>query len=330
MEARETIVKLLNQSSLILFAFVFLTFGILADSFLTLQNVRNILIQSSSLGIAATGMTLVLLTAGVDLSLGSIMFVAVAVSGKLLFNDYSLAISIFAALAVGFLLGMLNGLMIVRFRIVAFIATLAMLFAARGFGLWFTNTRAMNMPDEVTQLGATHLLGVPVPILALVGIAGLTQAFLAFTPWGRQLYALGVDPNAARKAGIRVDLILWTVYSVCGGCAAMGGLVALSQTGAVSPSFGSQREFAAIAAAVLGGTSLFGGRGTVFPGTILGAILFQTIENGLVIMNADPYLYPMVVSIIIFLAVLLDTVRNSVVNQLRRRHIRVQLDASQD
>ena len=110
----------------------------------------------------------------------------------------------------------------------------------------------------------------------------------------------------------------------------MGGLVALSQTGAVSPSFGSQREFAAIAAAVLGGTSLFGGRGTVFPGTILGAILFQTIENGLVIMNADPYLYPMVVSIIIFLAVLLDTVRNSVVNQLRRRHIRVQLDASQD
>ena len=129
--------------------------------------------------------------------------------------------------------------------------------------------------------------------------------------------------QSARKAGVRVDTILFLVYVICGLCAALSGLIALTQTGAVSPSFGEEREFAAIAAAVLGGTSLFGGRGSVLPGTILGAILFQTIENGLVILNADPYLYPMILSAIIFLAVLLDTSRARIIQNLTRRQIRV-------
>jgi ribose transport system permease protein len=116
---------------------------------------------------------------------------------------------------------------------------------------------------------------------------------------------------------------LFFVYVVCGACAAVSGLIALTQIGAVSPSFGEEREFAAIAAAVLGGTSLYGGRGSVLPGTLFGAILFQTVENGLVIINADPYLYPLILSGIIFLAVLLDTTRERLVQSLTRRQIRV-------
>jgi ribose/xylose/arabinose/galactoside ABC-type transport system permease subunit len=128
--------------------------------------------------------------------------------------------------------------------------------------------------------------------------------------------------HAARKAGIRTSRIQFAVYVISGFCAALGGLVSIAQLGAVSPSFGNQREFAAIAAAVLGGTSLFGGRGAVLPGTLLGALLIQTIENGLVIANADPYLYPLVMSVIIFLAVLLDSLRNKQLRRSQRRIIR--------
>ena len=313
---------LLNQSPLILFVLVFSTLGALSGRFLEPQNLVNILIQSSSLAVAAMGMTLVLLTAGVDLSVGSVMFVAVAVAGKLIFEGQPLWLAFTAALLIGLAGGAINAVFVAGLRIIAFIATLAMLFIARGFGLWLTNTRAMNMPDAVTQLGTSRLLGVPLPVIVMVTVALVLHAMLTWTPWGRQIYAVGSDPEGARKAGVRVGAILFSVYVLSGGCAALSGLIALTQTGAVSPSFGQQKEFAAIAAAVLGGVSLFGGRGNVLPGALFGAILFQTVENGLVIINADPYLYPMILSGIIFLAVLLDTSRVRLVERLTRRQIR--------
>jgi ribose transport system permease protein len=317
------VLGILNQAPILLFLLVFLTLGMLSDRFLDFQNLINILIQSSSLAVAAIGITFVLLTAGVDLSVGSIMFVAVAVTGKLVFNDYSLTLGILAGLLVGIIGGVINGMLVVRLKVASFIATLAMLFIARGFGLWLTNTRAMNMPESVTQLGSSSLLYIPIPVLAMLGVALASQLFLSITPWGRQVYAIGFSRETAIKAGVRVQLIMLLAYVICGCCAALAGLIALSQTGAVSPSFGHQREFAAIAAAVLGGTSLFGGRGNVLPGAVFGAVLFQTVENGLVMLNADPYLYPLIVSAIIFLAVLLDTSRKQLIDRLSRRTIRV-------
>lgn len=322
MTRKTIILGVLNQAPFILFALVFAVFGSLSGRFLEGQNLVNILIQSSSIAVAAMGMTFVLLTAGVDLSVGSVMFVAVAVAGKMIFGGQPLWLAFFAGTLIGLAGGAINALLITRLRVIAFIATLALLFVARGFGLWLTNTRAMNMPDAVTQLGALRWFGVPLPVLVMIAVALASHWFLTSTPWGRQIYAIGSDPDAARKAGVRVGAILFFVYVVCGGCAALSGLIALTQTGAVSPSFGEQKEFAAIAAAVLGGTSLFGGRGTILPGTLFGAILFQTVENGLVIINADPYLYPMILSGIIFLAVLLDTSRAGLVQNLTRRHIR--------
>jgi ribose transport system permease protein len=124
-----------------------------------------------------------------------------------------------------------------------------------------------------------------------------------------------------------VDRILFSVYVISGVCAAMGGVISLAQLGAVSPKFGLDYEFKAIAAAVLGGSSLFGGRGRVFPGTVLGAVLIQSVENGLNILNADPYLYPLISSAIIFVAVLLDSARNRLLSSLTRRRIRVESGA---
>jgi ribose transport system permease protein len=148
---------------------------------------------------------------------------------------------------------------------------------------------------------------VPAIVLAIVLV--VSHVVLAHTPFGRHVYAVGHDKAAARRAGLPVGLVLFAVYAISGTLAALGGAVAIAQLGAVSPSFGREREFAAVSAAVLGGVSLFGGRGAVLPGVLLGAFLVQTVENGLVIVNADPYLYPLVMACVIFVAVLLDSVK---------------------
>lgn len=312
----------LNNAPIALFLVVFLGLGLASDRFLDWQNILNIGVQSSSIAIVAIGMTFVLLTAGVDLSVGSVMFVAVAVAGKMIYHGQPLWLSFLAGLLVGAAAGAINAFFITRMKIVAFVVTLAMLFSARGFGLWITQTRAMNMPDAVTAIGTEKIAGIPIPLVILLMVCLVAHVTLSRTAFGRQIYAIGDDAAKARKAGIPVNRNLFMVYVICGACAALSGLVALTQTGAVSPSFGDKKEFAAIAAAVLGGTSLFGGRGNVLPGTLLGAVLIQTVENGLVILNANPYLYPLVTSLIIFVAVLLDSIRNRILENLNMRPIR--------
>lgn len=312
---------LVNGASLILFALVLGVFGTLSPKFFTWANVENLFVQTSSTAVIAIGMTFVLLTAGVDLSVGAIMFIAAAIAGKVLLAGFSLHLALFAIFAAGILCGTINALLIARLKIVAFIATLATLYAGRGFGLWITQTRAMNLPDVFLQIGTARFAGIPLPIIVFAVTAGVAHLILSRTPFGRQLYALGGNVEAARKAGLKVNLLLASVYIISGFCAAVGCILSLAQLGAVSPTFGTNREFAAIAAAVLGGTSLFGGRGAVFPGTVLGALLIQTVENGLVIVNADPYLYPLVTSAIIFLAVFIDSTRQHVLIRARRRTI---------
>ena len=313
----------LNNAPLGLFLAVLAGFGIAAPGFLALANLRNILIQASSTAVVATGMTFVLLTAGVDLAVGSVMFVAAAAAGKLLLGAGWPVPGVLAVmLAVGALGGLLNAFLITRLGIIAFIATLGTQYAERGVGLWMTQTRAMNLPESFTPLASAQLLGVPLPLIVFAVVVAVSQWVLARTPFGRQVYAVGQDAAAARQAGVNVRATLTAVYTICGVCAALGGAIALAQIGAVAPTFGTNKEFAAIAAAVLGGTSLYGGRGTVFPGTVLGAVLIQSVENGLVVRNANPYLYPLVTSAIIFAAVLLDSLRSRLLARLGRRRIR--------
>jgi ribose transport system permease protein len=144
---------------------------------------------------------------------------------------------------------------------------------------------------------------------------------LTQTPFGRRIYAVGENPEAAKKAGINVPRTLVAVYLICAALAGIAGFVSATQVGAASPTFGLEKEFAAIAAAVLGGTSLFGGRGGVV-GTVFGAVLIQTVNNGLVIINANPYVYPLVTASIIFLAVFVDSQRSRILEAMNRRTIR--------
>lgn len=311
----------LNQATLLLFAIVLAVFAALSPKFFTGDNLVNLLVQSSSTAIVGAGMTFVLLTAGVDLSVGAIMFISAAVAGKLLLGGISLPLALLVITSAGLLFGAVNAWLVTRLGLVAFIATLGTLYVGRGLGLWLTETRAMNLPDSFLQLGTARWLGVPLPLWISALVLALAHLTLTRTPFGRQVYATGHSLEAARKAGVNTRLILGSVYVLCGFCAALGGILSLAQLGSVSPTFGNNREFTAIAAAVLGGTSLFGGRGAIFPGTVLGAVLMQSVENGLVILNADPYLYPLISSGIIFLAVLIDSLRTRWLAHLGGRRI---------
>ena len=299
--------------SIALFCAVYAAFAVASPTFRTGANVLNILVQSSSTVIVATGMTFVMLTAGIDLSVGAVMFLSAALAGRLVLGGWpggAEPVPVWGAtllmLPLGAAFGSVNALLVARLRLMPFLVTLATLFVGRGLALRVTQTRALNLPEAFLAIGSARVLGVPLPVALSVLVVLIAQVVLARTPFGRQVYALGDNPEGARKAGLRVERLLAAVYVISGLCAALGGVVSVAQLGAVSPTFGSQREFAAIAAAAIGGTSLFGGRGTVFPGTFLGAVLIQTIEAGLNVTNADPYSYPVVIGCIIFAAVAIE------------------------
>ena len=292
-----------------LLAIVGAVFSALSPEFLSGRNLVNVLVQSASLGIVATGMAFVLLTAGIDLSVGSAMFVSAALAGKMVVAGWSLGAALAVVVGAGLAWGLANGLVVARLGVKPFVVTLATLYVGRGFGLWLTETRALNLPESLLLVGSARVVGVPLPVLALGSVLLAAHVVLERTAFGRHLYAVGADPEVARRAGVPVRRTLLGAYAVAGLLAALGGAVAVAQLGAVSPTFGREREFAAVAAAVLGGVSLFGGTGRVLPGVLLGTVLLQTVENGLVIVNADPYLYPMVLATVIFVAVLLDSLQ---------------------
>jgi ribose transport system permease protein len=314
--------RLLDFAPLILFAAVVGFFGLQSSKFLEARNLVNIVVQASSTGIVAIGMTFVLIAAGVDLSVGAMMFVSAAIAGKMALAALPLPLTLLTMLVISLAFAALNAVFITRLRIAAFIVTLATLFIGRGVGLRITETRAMNLPDTFLQIGSARLLGVPLPGWIFAALLLAAHIVLTRTPFGRQVFAVGHDAVAAKKAGVRTSRILAAVYLISGGCAALAAIVTLGQLGAVSPKFGEQKEFAAISAAVLGGASLFGGRGNVLPGTFLGAVLIQTIQNGLVMVNANPYLYPMATSGVVLVAVLLESFRNRAGEKSQRRVLR--------
>jgi ribose transport system permease protein len=309
-----------------IFVIVFAVFGSLSPHFLEAGNLVNIVIQSSSIGIVAVGMTCTLLTAGIDLSVGSTMFVAAAVAGKILLAGMSTPVAIAAALAIGVGFGLINAALVAYLAMQPFIVTLGTLFLGRGLALLITETRAMNLPEDFSKLGTLTIVGIPLPILILALVMIAVHLLLSRTSLGRQIYAVGNNIQAARKAGVNTRRVLASTYVICGVCASIGGLVSLMLLGTVSQTFGSQREFAAVSAAVLGGTSLFGGRGKVFPGTVIGALLIQTVENGLVMVNANPYIYPLTSAVVIFSTVLVDSLRHEQALKFSRRKVRIAED----
>jgi ribose transport system permease protein len=310
MSARSTSWTINTISSSIPWLFLLIvlaTFGLLADRFATGGNLTAILSQSSWLIVAALGVNFVLLSSGVDLSIGAGMYLAAVVIGTALAGAPWL-LGLFCAVLVGCALGAVNGFFVVKFRLPSFIVTLASTFIARGLGLYLSSTKVVFAGAGTAALGRSKISGISVS-LALAGVAFCCAwLLLRQTRLGLYVRSIGADAQGARKAGVPAALATWTVFVTCGGFAGFAGFILVSQTSAASAAFGQNAEFLAIAAAVLGGTSLFGGRGTL-AAPILGAILITTVQNGLSVLNANPYAYPVIVGLVIFLAALLDSGR---------------------
>jgi ribose/xylose/arabinose/galactoside ABC-type transport system permease subunit len=315
----------LQNTPIILFVVVFVIFGLLSPRFFAWQTFENIFKQASYIGIVAVGMTFVLLTAGIDLSVGSNMYLSAAVAALLMQTyHYPIWLAILVSLAVGLLFGTVNAILITRLHLIPFMATLGTMVAGKGLALLFTKSVTLTIPTGLRQLAYARAFGlIPVPIVIFAIVVAIAWFILTMTPLGRRIYAVGNDPESAKKAGIGVAGVVGTVYIISGLTAALGGIVAAAQQGVVIPGLGEGYEFNAIAAAVLGGTSLFGGVGSVFPGTVVGAVLIQMIQSGLVFMQVDIYVQPLITAGIIFFAVLLDSFRNAQLLRMRRRNIRV-------
>lgn len=315
----------LRNTPLILFVLIFVVFGIVSPSFFRLQSLENAVKQASYIGIVAVGMTFVLLTGGIDLSVGSNMYVSAVVAGLLIQRfSVSAGTALLACLLSGLVVGATNALLVVKFRIIPFVVTLGTMVVGRGVGLMLTRSRAVNFPDAVTRLGSIEIAGLPCPIVIFAVVVAAAWVLLNRTTTGRQIYAVGHSIESARKAGIHTERTQATAYVLCGLFAALGGFISVAQLGNVNAGFGNGDEFDAIAAAVLGGVSLFGGVGSVFPGVVLGAVLIQTVSAGLVSAQIDLYLHQMATAAIIFLAVLIDSLRNTQLKKLSRRNIRVE------
>jgi ribose/xylose/arabinose/galactoside ABC-type transport system permease subunit len=313
---------LLARSTLVLFVVVFILFGLSSPRFFTLENINNFVKQASFVGIIAVGMTFVLLTAGIDLSVGSNMYLSAVVSG-LLMRSMGLEVlpALGVALLVGLVFGAINAFCIVYLRIIPFMVTLSTLVIGRGLGTALTESQQIDLPQRMATFGQTVILGVPMPTIVFGVVVLTAYVILTRLPLGRQIYAVGNDIEAAEKAGINTRRVLVTVYLISGVCAALAGFVLASQVIRVDRAFAEGREFDAIAAAVLGGTSLFGGVGNVF-GTVVGAVLIQMVQTGLQFNQVNLYLQPMVRAAIILLVVFFDSLREQTQARLKRRFIR--------
>jgi len=274
--------------------------------FLTSANLLNVARQISINGILAVGVTLVLLTGGVDLSLGSVVALAGVVAASLAHpGDYPVLVPIVAGVLTGALCGGANGLMVTRGRIPSFIATLGMMTAARGLALVVSNGRPIsNLSPAFTRLGG-DLGPLPIPVIILAVIALATSVLLGRFRLGRHLYAVGGNTEAARASGIRVSVIGMFAYTFCGAMAGLAGIVLAARITTGQPNAGTGYELDAIAAVVIGGTSLSGGVGRI-SGTILGVLLVGVINNGLDLMNVSSYYQAIVKGAIIISAVWLD------------------------
>ncbi len=311
-----------NHGTLLLFVLIILVFGTQAPAFVGPENLGNIIKQASFIGIAAVGMVFVLLTAGIDLSVGSVMYLGPLIAGFAM-RDFGVGVAggLLVAVAAGAIMGGINAFLIVVLKVVPFIVTLSTLFFFRGFGAFLTSSRQFDFPEEIRAFGLSSVFGVPTPILFFAAVGVAAHIVLSRTAFGRQVYAVGNDEAAAAKAGIRVGRVKASVYVICSSLAALAGFILIAQIGRLDTGFGEGREFDVIAAAVLGGASLFGGIGTAFS-AVIGATMIQAVKTGLVFTGTNLYLQPMLQGLIIFAAVFLDSVRAARLETLRRRFIR--------
>lgn len=313
----------------LIFIAMFVVMTFLTDAFLQPRNLVNVIRQISVVGLIAIGVTMVIITTGIDLSSGSVLALAAVFAASLAqqpgWHDAKypglvvpVIVPIVVALAIGVLCGAINGALIARFKIPPFIATLGMMTVARGFALIYSNRPVSGLTDTYNFIGQGEILkvipvqpplGIPVPVIILAVVAIGAHILLNHTRFGRHVYAIGGNEQAALISGLNVGRIKIGVYTIAGLLSGLAGLVLSSRIGSGQAGLAVGYELDAIASAVIGGTSLSGGIGTIW-GTIIGALIIGVLNNGLDLLNVSAYWQTIVKGSIIVIAVIIDERKN--------------------
>lgn len=291
------------------FIAVVVILSIISPSFLTWRNLLNIVRQSSIHGVMAVGMTFVILTAGIDLSVGSVLALTGVLCASFEHAGLPVVLIVIATLGIGAFIGSVNGLIITKGKVTPFIVTLGTMSVARGLAHIYTDGQPISgFGDRFRYIGANNFLGVPVPIIIFILILLIAAEILRNTRLGRYIYAIGGNEEAVRLSGINVDRFKITAYAISGLTAALGAVILTSRLNAGESIAGTGYELDVIASVVIGGTSLMGGRGGVW-GTFIGALLIGTINNGMNLLTIPSYWQLVVKGSIIVGAALLDRLR---------------------
>lgn len=282
---------------------------IINSNFLTANNLLNLLLQVTSNALIAFGMTFVILTGGIDLSVGSILALSSALTAGLLGSGMPVTLAILISLILGFILGMMNGLLISYGKLAPFIVTLATMTIFRGATLVYTNgnpiTKGLSDTFLFQFLGQGYIVGIPFPVIIMFIVFIVLYVLLHKTAFGKSVYAIGGNEKAAYISGVKLNKVKIIIYSISGMMASISGLIITSRLSSAQPTAGASYEMDAIAAVVLGGTSLSGGKGRIL-GTLIGALIIGVLNNGLNIIGVSAFWQQVVKGVVILIAVLID------------------------
>jgi ribose transport system permease protein len=282
---------------------LFVVFSMLSSTFLTWGNIENIALQASINAILAIALTMVIITAGIDLSVGSMLAVAGVIGADLMQRGVPAGLAVVVCLAAGLVCGTINGLLIERVRLAPFIVTLGSLSVYRGFALLFTDGQPVfGFSQSFRDTVAGDFLGIPIPVIIAACVAVAVHFLLRHTRFGEYALALGGNREAARLSGINVGAVNVGVYALSGLLAGIAAIILIARLGAAEPIAGQSYELYAIAAAVMGGASLMGGRGSIV-GAVLGALVISTLQTGLTVLNVQAFWQLVAIGVVVILAV---------------------------
>lgn len=306
---RKKVRRVSGLGALLPLAVICILLAVTTDSFLTYNNIMQMLRQASIYAIMATGMTFVIMTGGIDLGQGSCLAFCSVIVGLILNATGNIWLSMAAGIFCGAFIGFCNGVIVAYVRIPAFIVTLGTMFIVRGVTLWMTNSAMISVKNiSFRVIGQGFTLGIPNPIFVFLIVGAIGQMILAKTATGRYVLAIGSNEETARLSGVHIEWNKIKVFMISGACVAVASIVYLSRLTAAQPVAGQGYEMEAVAAAVIGGTSINGGEGTII-GSLIGAVVVAVIRNGLVLLGVQSFFTQIVVGAIIVGAVGLDITR---------------------
>lgn len=307
--------KLVNRvqdlGALIALILLVIVIGIISPEFRTISNFLSLLRQSSINGFIAFGMTCVILTGGIDLSVGSVLALSTALCAGFIAGGMPVGLAMLLALVIGTLLGAVSGVLVTKGRLQPFIATLVTMTVYRGLTMIYMDGKPIsNLGDSFTLkvVGKGNFYHIPIPVILFVAIFAIMMFILEKTTFGRRVYATGSNEVSAKLAGVNIDKTRLITYAISGGMAALSGLILLSRLSSAQPTLGEGYELDAIASVALGGTSMNGGRGRIW-GTFVGVLIIAVLNNGLNILGVSSYYQDVVKGVVILIAVLSDRKR---------------------